>query len=127
MNNLSSILLVGSNYIYSQTIYLEKAYDISTKLLINKVGTLTNFSLQGFCLSKYLELNYKPTTILFFSSQKNFFLLRESKKKKIPIIGMLSDNLNSSLIDYPVYLNSLYFYNVYIITKFFFRYLSFLI
>lgn len=127
MNNLSNILLVGSNSIYSQTIYLEKAYHITTKLLSTKVGTLTNFSLSGFCLYKYLELNYKPISIIFFAGQNNIFLLRESKNKKIPTVGVIVDNLNSSLIDYPIYLNSLYFYNIYIITKFFFRYLSFLI
>ena len=127
MNNLNFILLIGSNSIYSQTIYLEKTCNKTTKLKNNKVGTLTNFSSQGFCLFAHLEVNYKPISVLFLNCQNNFFLLCEAKKKKIPTIGLMADTLNSSLVDYSVYLNSLYFYNVYILTKFFFRYLSFLI
>jgi hypothetical protein len=126
-NNLSSILLIGSNSIYSQTIYLDKAYYVTSKIPNIKVGTLTNFSSQNFSLSNYLELNYKPNNIFFLNLKNNFFLLREAKKKKIPTVGLITGTLNSSLIDYSIFINSLYFYNIYIITKLFFRYLRILI
>jgi len=62
--------------------------------------------------------------MVFLNFQENDLLLLESKKKNLPSIGLVDDNFNSYLMDYPICLSPLYFYNVYFFSKFFFRYLT---
>jgi ribosomal protein S2 len=121
---LANILFVSSNSIYTQTVRTNNTSNLGKQLTEWKVGVLSNFSLQGFRLFKHLKLNVPPEAIVFLSFQDNDLLLLESKKKNLPTIGLIDDNFNSYLMDYPINLSPLYFYNVYFFSKFFFRYLT---
>nr|QFP99057.1 ribosomal protein S2 [Rhizaria sp.] len=122
INNKAKFLFVGSNYIYSQTVYNTKSNFIG-QLIDWNVGIFTNFSWRGFQSFNYLKLNSNPSLIFFLFIPENNFLVLEAKKKKIPTIGLVASGFNSILMDYPIFLNSTYFYNIYIFSKFFFRYI----
>lgn len=119
-----NILFVSSNYIYTQTVHADNSCNLGKQLSEWKVGILSNFSLQGFRLFKHLQLSSPPSAMVFLNFQENDLLLLESKKKNLPSIGLVDDNFNSYLMDYPICLSPLYFYNVYFFSKFFFRYLT---
>lgn len=50
-------------------------------------------------------------------------MIFDVKKVNIPIIGLIDGIQNSSSIEYPIFLNVFYFYNIYILSRFFFKYL----
>jgi hypothetical protein len=66
-----------------------------------------------------------PRVIIFLDSASINSLIIESKHKKIPSIG-LTTSTNSTLIEYPVFVNTAYFYTVYFFTKFFIKLVSIL-
>ena len=120
--NKGKFLFVGSKYIYSQSLYLQRSSFIN-KLTFLDAGIFTNFSSHYFKFFKNLKLEKNFSIIIFFKVVKDNFLLIESRKKKIPIIGLISGDFNSCLVDYPIFLNSFYFYNTYIFSRFLFRYI----
>jgi len=85
------------------------------------MGTFTNFITQGFKFFSNEKLNKNPSIIFFFNISTNDFLLLEAKKKNIPSISLVNANNNSCLIDYPIFLNSFYFYNVYFFSRLVFK------
>lgn len=119
------LLFVNSNSIYSQTIHSENKSNTAIQLLEWKVGTLTNFSLQGFRIVKHRKLKSQPSVIFFLNQNNNKLLLLESKSSNLPTVSLLDETVNSSLIDFLICVSSIYFYNIYFFSKFFFRYLSF--
>jgi len=113
---------VGTKYIFSQSIYKERSRFIN-KLKNLDAGIFTNFSSEYFKFFKTLGLKKNFSLVIFFKVIKDNFLLLESKKQKIPVIGLINGDLNSCLIDYPIFLNSFYFYNIYIFSRFLFKYI----
>jgi ribosomal protein S2 len=89
------------------------------------VGILTNFSLKGYKNIKLLNLKKIPSIVFLLHSEKNFLFL-ESKNRCIPVVGLV-DSSSTTLIEYPIFLNSFYFYNIYIFSRFFFKYITRLI
>jgi hypothetical protein len=87
------------------------------------MGAFTNFITQGFNFFSNEKLNKNPSMVFFFNLSTNDFLLLEAKKKNIPSIGLVNANNNSCLVDYPIFLNSFYFYNVYFFSRFFFKFI----
>ena len=120
--NNGKFLFVGTKYIFSQSIYKERSRFIN-KLKNLDAGIFTNFSSEYFKFFKTLGLKKNFSLVIFFKVIKDNFLLLESKKQKIPVIGLISGDLNSCLIDYPIFLNSFYFYNIYIFSRFLFKYI----
>lgn len=120
----TEILFVGSNSMYSQTVHSDNNSNIGNQLFEWKVGTLTNFSLQGFSVVKHWKLTQQSSMIFFLHQQNNNLLLLEAKENNLLTISLLDETINSSLIDFLICVSSLYFYNVYFFSKFFFRYLS---
>jgi hypothetical protein len=53
--------------------------------------------------------------------KKNDFVLKEAKVKGIPVIALISSKRNSKLIDYPLLVDSSYYYTLYFFSLFFFR------
>ena len=114
-------LFIGTSYVYSNSIHkINSIAELNDK----KVGILTNFSLCGYKNVNSISLSKIPAVIFFFHTIENYFLILESKKKNLPTIGLINSDTNSYLIDYPIFLNSFYFYNIYIFSRFFFKYIT---
>jgi ribosomal protein S2 len=84
-------------------------------------GILTNFCLKGYKKFNLLNLKKIPSIVFLLHTEKNSLLL-ESKTRCIPTVGLVN-NSNITLIEYPIFLNSYYFYNIYIFSRFFFKYI----
>jgi ribosomal protein S2 len=94
-----------------------------SKLIEGKIGTFTNFVVEGFKFFDTAKQKTPPALIIFFNVSINDFLLVESKKKSIPSIALLNASNNQSLIDYPIFFNSFYFHNVYFFSRLIFKYI----
>ena len=120
-SNNGDFLFIGTSYIYSSSIHNVNSI---LQLRSGRVGgILTNFSLYGYNNFNLLSANKVPSVILFFNTFENYFAVLEAKKKNVPTIGLIHNSFNSFLIDYPILLNPLYFYNIYIFSRFFFKYI----
>ena len=121
VNNQANILFIGSHSFYMQSFFFGESNYIS-KLMEEKLGSFTNFFIEGFNFFKNKKLK-KNASIIFFFSFSNDFLILESNKKRIPSIGLINVNNSISLLDYPIFLNSFYFYNVYFFSRLIFKYI----
>jgi len=122
VNNKAKILFAGTQRFYAQSFFSQKTKSIS-KLIEGKVGGFTNFIIEGFKFFNDIKLKKNSSLIIFFNLSVNNFLLVESKKKKILSIGLVNATNNSNLIDYPIFLNSFYFHNVYFFSRLIFKYI----
>lgn len=122
INNKANVLFVGTKCFYAQIFLSLKSKNIS-QLIEGKIGTFTNFIIEGFKFFNGTKLKKNPSLIFFFNISINDFLIVESKKKSIPSIALVNVSNNSSLIDYPIFLNSFYFHNVYFFSRLVFKYI----
>ena len=121
INSKDKILFVGTTYFYIQSFSFLKSKFISV-LTEGGIGSFTNFVTSGFkFFNKKLKKN--SSLIFFLNVSINDNLIVESKKKKIPTIGLVNPRFNISLLDYPIFLNSFYFYNVYFFSRLVFKYI----
>jgi ribosomal protein S2 len=121
VDNKATVLFVGTKCFYSQSFYSLKSKFVS-KLIEGKIGTFTNFMIEGFNLFDNTKLKTSPALIFFFNVSINDFLLLESKKKNIPSVGLVNASNNRSFIDYPIFFNSFYFHTVYFFSRLIFKY-----
>jgi ribosomal protein S2 len=121
VDNKAKVLFVGTKCFYSQSFFLLKSKFIS-KLIEGKIGTFTNFKVEGFNFFDTKKLKTSPSIIIFFNVSINDFLLIESKKKNIPSIALVNAGNNRSFIDYPIFFNSFYFHTVYFFSRLIFKY-----
>jgi ribosomal protein S2 len=122
VDNKSNILFVGTNCLYSQSFFSLKSNYIS-KSTIGKVGSFTNFVTEGFKFFMNKKLHKNSSVVIFFNFSLNNFLILESKKKNIPSIALVNSISNPNLLDYPIFLNSFYFHNVYFFSRLIFKYI----
>jgi ribosomal protein S2 len=122
VDNKATVLFVGTKCFYSQSFYSLKSKFVS-KLIEGKIGTFTNFLVEGFKIFDTAKLKTTPALIFFFNVSINDFLLVESKKKNIPSIALVNASNNQSLIDYPIFFNSFYFHNAYFFSRLIFKYI----
>jgi ribosomal protein S2 len=92
-------------------------------LIDGKVGTFTNYMLEGFNFFNSTKLKTPPALIFFFNVSINDFLIIESKKKNIPSVALVNASNNQSFIDYPIFFNSFYFHTVYFFSRLVFKYI----
>lgn len=116
-------LFIGKESLYLQTISCVNKIDNCNKFEDLKTGVLTNYL--SIRIKNFIDFfwNKNPSIIIIFNPEVKNFLLCEAKKVNIPIIGLVDGNQNSSSIEYPIFLNVFYFYNIYILSRFFFKYL----
>jgi ribosomal protein S2 len=120
INSKGNILFVATNRF--QFFFSLKSKYIS-KIVEKKIGSFTNFVNDGFKFFKDKKLKKSPSVIIFFNLSINDFLLAEAKKKNISSVGLVNANDNCGLIDYPIFLNSFYFHNVYFFSRLVFKYI----
>ena len=115
-------LFIGNESLYLQTISYVNKINSCSKFEGLKTGVLTNLSIG---IGDFMDFFWskKPSIIISFNLGVKNFLLFEAKKVNIPIIGLIDGIQNSSNIEYPIFLNVFYFYNIYILSRFFFKYL----
>jgi len=117
-----SLLVIGSDFLYSKTLYQA---NITVHNLINRnPGIFSNFSIVSLYTIEKLALKFLPKIILCINLETNFLLLQEAKNKNIPIIGTLSINVNSKLIDFPIIVDALVFHTTFFFSIFFFRFFN---
>jgi hypothetical protein len=119
ISNNANILFTGSKSFYIQSFFPLKS-KLITKLAKQNIGSFTNFVIEGFKQFDNIKLK-KNSSLIFFFNTSNNTLLKESKAKKMPSIGFHNLEKNC-LLDYPIYLNLFYFYNVYFFTRLIFKY-----
>lgn len=117
----NNLLFISTKFLYCQSIYKDFYFPIIKKIIYFKAGIFTNFSVTNFKTFKMLDFYFNPCLIIFFYLKKNILLLLESKKKKIPTVSLLPLQINSLYIDYPLFINSSYFYIIFFFSKFFFK------
>jgi ribosomal protein S2 len=116
-----SILFISTKFLYCQTVHNNYYFNIIKELINKKLGIFTNFSILGYTSFKKFNFHYNPSFIVFLYLKNNTSLLIESKKKNIPTISLINSDFNSSLIEYPLCINSSYFYTTYFFSKFLFK------
>lgn len=118
--NRGKCLFIGNKHLYFQTIcQINTNNDLKLNNL--RIGTFSNFFLINDSLFKNLISQKKISIIFFLNCVENKLFLIEAKKKNIPIIGLVTKNIDNYLVDFPMMLNSYYFYNLYIFNQFFFK------
>ena len=116
------LLFVGAKFLYSKT--LCKVDIIAHHLIYRNPGIFSNFSITSFYTMDNLSLKVLPKIILFINLGINNLLLKEAKSKNIPIVALLDTKDDSGLIDYPIVVDSAYFYTTFFFSSFFFRFFS---
>jgi hypothetical protein len=111
--NKNIFYLLSSSF-YSQTLY-QKTYTSVKKIISPHLGIFTNFS--ATLAPKKFDLKKSGSFLVVFYLKSNDFLLLESKKKFIPTIALVNGRTNPRLIDYPIYVNNVFFYNIYFLNK----------
>lgn len=115
-------LFITTKWLYSKTVYNKSEAFIENSMCqkLNNV-VFSNFSFYSFKFITKLSFKSNPVVLVFFSIIKNDFLILSAKKKDLPIIGLTSLRLNTSLIDYPLVINSQYFHSIYFFSKLLFK------
>ena len=121
---------LGGNFFFLATnlLYVKSLYNnlptIQLKVFNeeNNRGVFSNFSYFTYAKFKKFDINSKkPTIAILYSSKEKDFLFWEAKKQMFPTIGLSLVSNNSTLLDYPLLLNSSAFHTIYFINKFFFK------
>jgi ribosomal protein S2 len=119
----NDFLFIGTRFLYSKVV--SSNCFLTHELVTRNPGIFSNFSITSFYTINKIAINSLPKAIIFFYLKKNDFVLKEAKLKNIPIIALISSKRNSKLIDYPLIVDSSYYYTIYFFSLFFFRLLRY--
>jgi len=108
-------LFVATKYIYSKQVAKKDYTQTVKKLFLKNSNILSNFYFQD------RNLHFKKMILVFLYIKKNDRLLFEAKQQHMPTIALTNLKQSSNLIDYPIVVNSSYFYNIYFFSRLFFR------
>jgi len=111
-------LFIASHSLYSMVVEHAKL-----NLIQRANGVFSNFfiSRSKKRVNRFVSF---PSLVFFFSSQKDSTVLIDCKRKQILCFGFISNQINSKLIDYPIYFTSEYFFMQFLFINFFFKALS---
>jgi hypothetical protein len=114
-----SILFIGAQFAYARG--LDKVRFLAHILGSRKPGIFSNFCLTKMFTVENVSLRFMPKIAFFFSlNEISLVMLREAKTKNIPAIALVGASDSTCLIDYPVLLDSKYFYNTFFFISFLF-------
>lgn len=108
-------MFVATKYIYSKQVAKKDYTQTVKKLFLKNSNILSNFYFQD------RNLHFKKMILVFLYIKKNDRLLFEAKQQHMPTIALTNLKQSSNLIDYPIVVNSSYFYNIYFFSRLFFR------
>jgi hypothetical protein len=97
------IVFVVTQAIFSKVFSESHFYSFIKKIFVKKQDSLNGV----------IEKNKKKVAVVFLRWADNDFLLLESKRKNLPIIALVGSDNNSSMIDYPIFVNNKYFHTEY--------------
>ncbi len=120
-NAKGKIIFVATKWLYSKIIYHRFYLSLIKDLVYRKPGVFSNISYLKDQFFNKLDFNKIPTILIFFYFNDKDYLLHEAKKKKIPIVGLVSSKNTVTLVDYPIFVNTDYFYVSYFFSKFLFK------
>ena len=112
---------IAARWLYSKVIYNKAYLSLPKELIYRKAGVFSNFSILSDSFFSNLDLNKNPLILVFFSIKNKDYLVLEAKKKKIPIVGLISSKTNSFIVDYPIFINSDHFHATYFFSRFLFK------
>ena len=115
------IIFIATKWLYSKILYQNFFLSLVKDFVYRNSGIFSNISYLKEIVFNKLDFNKIPTLLIFFYFKDKNYLLQEAKKKKIPIIGLVSSKTKSLLVDYPIFVNSDYFYVSYFFSKFLFK------
>lgn len=117
----TDLLFIGTRFLYSKT--MSKKIFLTHQLTIRNPGIFSNFSITSFYTMYKIALKNLPKILFFFFLNEHDSLLKEAKIKNIPTVALVGSKDNSILIDYPIMIDSAYFYTIYFFSLFYFRFL----
>lgn len=115
----NDFLFIGTKFLYSKSVSTSSF--LTNQLVTRNPGIFSNFSITSFYTVNKVATKSLPKIIFFFYLKKSDFVLKEAKVKNIPVIALLNSKRNSKLIDYPIMVDSSYYYTIYFFSLFFFR------
>jgi ribosomal protein S2 len=115
------VLFITSKWLYSKIIYNKFYLSLTKELLYVKTGIFSNFSKLSDIFFNNIDFRTNPSILIFFFFKDKDYLILEAKKKKIITVGLINTRVNSTIIDYPIMLNSEHFYTNYFFSKFLFK------
>lgn len=115
----NDILFIGTRFLYSKTV--SNVSFLTHQLITRNPGIFSNFSITSFYYMNGVSTKRLPTVIFFFYVKKTDYLLKEAKLKNIPVLALINSKTNSTLVDYPVVVDTSYFHTLYFFSLFFFR------
>ena len=119
-----NFLFVATRFLYAKSVF-KNIYSVYGKELIcSKPGVLSNFMITKHQSFSKLTFKKMPAILIFFTFLENNYILKEGKKKNIPTVGLIPSKENSILVDYPLCINSIYFYSIYFFSKLLFKIIS---
>lgn len=116
-----NILFVATESLYSRILSNGKYELFSKKLICRRPGIFSNLSITKNRVYSRPTFNLNPESVVFLNCKEVDFLLEESKLKNIPAVGLVTSKISSNLIEYPVFVNNIYFHSMYFFVNFFFR------
>merc|ERR1712137_551749 len=117
------VLFIASQFAYTKTICNTEYTMFVKKLICRRPGVFSNFGITSSRIFTKLDFVRLPSAVVLFNSTQHDYLLEETRLKNIPTIGLVLSSFNTSLVDYPIFVNSTYFHTVYFFTKIFTRFL----
>jgi len=117
-NLTSSFLFLTSRILYSKTIKINKYKNFIKQPIVS--GLVYNFLPKAQISTKQSSLD-NLSVLVVLNCEQNKKIIFESKIKNIPIIGLVTFGEESGLLEYPIFVNKLFFHTIFFFTRFFFR------
>jgi hypothetical protein len=116
-----NVCFVTVDYMYGMVV----ATSMFTKQLIfAREGVFTNFAARSYALFHSLDFLLNPAVVIFLNQKRTCGLLYETRIKNIPTVALVVPGFNIGFVEYPIFVNSVYFYTVYFFTRFFYKFLA---
>jgi ribosomal protein S2 len=120
-NKASNVLFVATKALYSKSVFLNEYKSLVKRVSNRKPGVFTNFSICGMSIFNKLDFKNIPSILVFFYFEEKDPIFLEAKKKCIPVVSFIDSKVNPVGVDYPVVVNTGYFYTAYFFSKFLFN------
>jgi len=111
-------VILGSRNIYAKSVFKSNAL-VNFYKRGKYSGFLSNFCmvLKEYCVYSNFLLEFRPDILISLALQKNISFLAESKQNRVPIVGVCNFKKSVLLFDYPLVVNTKFFYSVYYFSK----------